>query len=157
VSPTDPDLSVAVPLGARSYEVRVASGGPGGFGRFARKALESTWAGRACRRALIVTDENVSALVGPYADGLRGEGIAPEVAVLPPGEATKSLARAETLYGLLIAMRADRHTAVVAIGGGVIGDLAGSSRRPSPAACPCSWSRRRCSRRWTAPWAARSA
>ena len=52
-------------------------------------------------------------------------GIAGQTAVLPPGEATKSLESAARLYDQLIAMKADRHTTVVAVGGGVIGDLAG--------------------------------
>ena len=45
--------------------------------------------------------------------------------VLPAGEPTKCLESAATLYDELTAMRADRHTVVVALGGGVVGDLAG--------------------------------
>jgi 3-dehydroquinate synthase len=44
---------------------------------------------------------------------------------LPAGEATKSLENASSLFGRLVAMKADRHTCVVAVGGGVVGDLAG--------------------------------
>src|SRR5206468_2122962 len=47
------------------------------------------------------------------------------LAVLPPGEASKCLEQASRLFDALIAMKADRHTCVVALGGGVIGDLAG--------------------------------
>src|SRR5204862_3842931 len=46
-------------------------------------------------------------------------------AVVPPGEPSKSLDRAADLYDDLVRIRADRHTAVVALGGGVIGDLSG--------------------------------
>jgi 3-dehydroquinate synthase len=123
----DPDLRVAVDLGSRSYEIRVVSGRLAGFGPFVRGALDSTWAGRSCRSALIVTDQHLAdrAIVGGYCDALNQVGIDPTVAVLPPGEATKSLASASRLYDALVSMKADRHTAVVAIGGGVIGDLAG--------------------------------
>jgi 3-dehydroquinate synthase len=52
-------------------------------------------------------------------------GIQATLAVVPPGETSKSLGRAADLYDELVRLRADRHTAVVAVGGGVIGDLAG--------------------------------
>lgn len=115
---------VIVPLGPRTYTVRVVSGG-GDFSTFTRSALDATWAGRGCRRALIVTDANVGPAVGPYRAALEAAGIGGELAVLPPGEATKSFASAQALWDRLVAMKADRHACVVAVGGGVIGDLAG--------------------------------
>jgi 3-dehydroquinate synthase len=118
--------SVRVELGPRSYEVRVVSGeGPRAFGRFAREALEASWAGRGCRSSLVVTDEHLAGLAGGFVQGLAGEGIASSLEVLPTGEATKSLDQASVLYDRLVAMQADRHTCVVAVGGGVVGDLAG--------------------------------
>ena len=119
------DLSVPVSLGPRSYEVRVVSGRPERFGPFARSALDATWAGRTCRRALVVTDENVAPLAPPYLAALEAAGVETTLAVVPPGESAKSLDRAADLYDDLVRLRADRHTAVVAIGGGVVGDLAG--------------------------------
>lgn len=121
------EIRVPVDLGPRSYEIRVVSRQTAGFGPFVRGALESTWAGRACRAALIVTDEHLDeiGLTRAYQDGLCRVGIEPSVAVLPPGEATKSLASASLLYDRLVSIKADRHTVVVAVGGGVIGDLAG--------------------------------
>ena len=117
--------SLVVPLGPRTYEVRVVSGQAGAFGSFARGALEKTWAGRGCRRALLVTDEHVSRLAGPFQVALEGVGIAVTQAVVMAGESSKSLQVAADLYDRLVALRADRHTAVVALGGGVVGDLAG--------------------------------
>ncbi len=121
------NLRVAVDLGSRSYEIRVVSGRSGEFGPFVREALGASWAGRSCRSALIVTDENLDALgvVETYRDGLAGVGIEPAVAVVPPGESSKSMASVSKLYDRLIERKSDRHTAIVAIGGGVIGDLAG--------------------------------
>lgn len=125
MKPSEAENIVAVALGPRSYEVRVSEEGPGGFGGFARSALDATWAGRSCRRGLIVTDENLSAVSKPYGDSLRGSGIATTVELVPPGEASKTLDRASRIYDRLIELRADRHFAIIAIGGGVIGDLAG--------------------------------
>lgn len=122
----DPDpIDVPVSLGPRSYTVRVVADVPDGFGPFVHATLDTTWGGRSSRRVLVVTDANVEPLLPPYLAGLEGVGLAVEVAVLPPGEGTKILASAATLYDRLVAMRADRHTVVVAIGGGVVGDLAG--------------------------------
>ncbi len=45
--------------------------------------------------------------------------------LVPPGEGSKSLAGAARLYDALVGFKADRHTVIVALGGGVIGDLAG--------------------------------
>ena len=119
------DLAVPVALGGRSYEVRVVCGGPERFGPFARAALDATWGGRSCRRALVVTDETVAPIAARFAEALEGVGIATARAVVPPGEASKSIDRAMDLFDDLVRVRADRHTAVVAVGGGVVGDLAG--------------------------------
>ena len=121
----DGEVRVKVDLGPRSYEIVVVSGRPAEFAPFARASLEASWAGRSCRRALIVCDDNVATIVRPYAEGLETVGIVPSIATIPPGEGSKSLDRAADLYDKLVKLRADRHTAVVAIGGGVVGDLAG--------------------------------
>ena len=117
---------VRVELGPRSYEIRVVSGqGPAAFGAFAGEALRASWAGRACRSALVVTDENLADKAGAYVEGLAGIGIGTSLEVIPAGEASKSLDRAVGIYDRLVAIRADRHTCIVAAGGGVVGDLAG--------------------------------
>ncbi len=124
-SNSDPVEIVSVFLGDRTYEIQVGSQGSEGFGAFVLQSLQKTWAGRPCRLALIVTDENVAPLTRPYVDALRDIGIASQVSILPPGEATKCLERAADLYDRLIALSADRHTTIIAFGGGVVGDLAG--------------------------------
>jgi 3-dehydroquinate synthase len=124
-APADATQTVAVRLGPRSYDVRVVSGQGHAFGAFARGALGGTWAGRSCRLALIVTDDNVAARAGPIARALHEQGIVSAEAVMPPGECSKSLEHAADLFDHLVKLRADRHTCVVALGGGVVGDLAG--------------------------------
>jgi 3-dehydroquinate synthase len=121
------DIRVPVELGPRSYEVRVVSGELDKFGAYARAALEATWAGRSCRFALIVTDAHVAdlAIHEGYEANFTAIGIKSTTTVVPAGEASKSLAVASRLYDELVARKADRHTAIVALGGGVIGDLAG--------------------------------
>lgn len=116
---------IRVSLGPRSYPIRIVSGNPEGLGGFVRGALDATWAGRGCRRALLVTDENVLGHAGAVAAALRGSQIEAEIDAIPPGEGSKEIGVASSLHDRLVAMGADRHTAVVAVGGGVVGDLAG--------------------------------
>jgi 3-dehydroquinate synthase len=124
---TLPEMTVAVELGPRAYEVRVVTGRPAGFGPFVRASLDRTWAGRSCRTALLVTDSHLAELSLPSRcqSALSGIGIESSLAVVSPGEQSKSLDRASALYDNLVSLKADRHALIVALGGGVIGDLAG--------------------------------
>lgn len=122
---SDSEGAVRVELGARSYPIRIVTDRIAEFAPFARSVLEATWAGRGCRRALIVADENLVPVASDFIKALDDVGIAANLAVLPPGEETKSLDCAADLYDHLVKMKADRHVAIVALGGGVIGDLAG--------------------------------
>ena len=91
-------------------------------------ALPARMAKRGVRvgRTLVVTDETVGAL---YLDRvvslIRTGGGHVEAHVLPPGEATKSPAHLAALYDWALGLGIDRQTPVVALGGGVVGDLAG--------------------------------
>jgi 3-dehydroquinate synthase len=121
---------VRVNLGQRSYDIVVTSGdltpsspslpgqGAGGLSAFAKVRSRGT-------TALVVTDENVQAHAKPVAESLSAIGFQSPLTVLPPGEAQKSLSVASGLYDRLVEMHADRDTLIVAVGGGVIGDLAG--------------------------------
>jgi len=77
-------------------------------------------------RVVLVTDENVASHYAvPARESLRDAGYDVSEVVLPAGEAQKSLARAQELYGVLYERHLRRTDTVVALGGGVIGDLAG--------------------------------
>ncbi len=77
-------------------------------------------------RAAIVTDENVAAHhLSVLETALRDAGRHAGTIVLPPGEATKSFAELARLSEGLLALKLERGDLVVALGGGVIGDLAG--------------------------------
>lgn len=76
---------------------------------------------------MIVTDEHVAALTWFQDLKTTIEGVCTRIviATIPPGEQSKSLSEAERLYDLAFAAGLDRDTWVLAIGGGVVGDLAG--------------------------------
>jgi 3-dehydroquinate synthase len=111
---------VNVELGDRSYEVRVGEGLLERVGFWLR---EKDYTGS---RAVIITDITVGGL---YADvlsrSLSVAGLAVTLLEVPPGEVSKSLETATGLYDKLTEALAERTTPVLALGGGVIGDLAG--------------------------------
>ncbi len=114
--------TVRVGLGERSYDILVERGGLGRLG----EALAARLGGGAGRLAVVVTSPEIDALYGgKVLESLGGAGFRVETAMVPAGETTKSLASAEALYMRFHALAADRRTAVVALGGGVVGDLAG--------------------------------
>jgi 3-dehydroquinate synthase len=122
-----PEKRVSVALGPRSYDIQVDTRSASRFGPFVRHALEASWTGPSCRTALIVTDRHLDGLSIPaaYRSALQDVGITADTSAVPAGEPSKSLAQAERLYDELAARAADRHTLIVALGGGVVGDLAG--------------------------------
>ncbi|MGJ8612250.1 MAG: 3-dehydroquinate synthase family protein, partial [Octadecabacter sp.] len=78
------------------------------------------------KRVVIVTEENVAALhLDELQDGLKADGIASEVLVLPAGEGTKSWPFLEQTVEWLLSQKVERGDIVIAFGGGVIGDLVG--------------------------------
>ncbi len=80
----------------------------------------------ACGRTVIVSDETVAALHGPALTASLAEaGIRSERITVPPGEASKSFGELERVMDLLLATGLDRKDVIVALGGGVVGDLAG--------------------------------
>ncbi|MEO1174406.1 MAG: 3-dehydroquinate synthase, partial [Myxococcota bacterium] len=86
-------------------------------------AIAATVSGR---RIAIITDENVAGLhVNAVRTALEATNRSVRVHVVPAGETSKSLGQASRLYDALLVQELDRRDAVVAIGGGVVGDLAG--------------------------------
>ncbi len=106
-----------VALGERSYPIRIGAGLLDDCPRLAALA--------AGRQVAIVTNETVGALYQARVERSLA-GAASVVAVrLPDGEAHKNWASLDIVFERLLANRFDRHCLVVALGGGVIGDLAG--------------------------------
>jgi 3-dehydroquinate synthase len=111
-------LSVRVNLAERGYEIRVTGNDLAGVGPFVRGLVRGGL-------ALVVTDDNAAPHGRAVATSLGGAGFQVHTTSLPPGESQKDLAVASRLYDRLQEAGADRKTLVVAVGGGVVGDLAG--------------------------------
>ena len=117
---------VHVELAERSYDIVIASGRLNAVAGEAGGWLASRLGAEAARRSvLIVTDRNVSSHASVVAGSFTEAGWTVEQVQLEPGEKTKSLDVISGLYDRMVAMKADRRTVVVAVGGGVIGDASG--------------------------------
>lgn len=113
------DVVVHVPLGERAYDIHIGRGLIASAGALIAAAAP----GAACA---VVTDHNVAqAHLGALAQSLDAAGIRHESVVCEPGEATKSYAGLQLVCDAVIAARMERGDLVVALGGGVVGDLAG--------------------------------
>ena len=111
--------TVHVPLGDRAYDIRIDTGLIARAGAEIAPLLHRP-------RVAVLTDENVAALhLEPLRAGLAAAGIDMAALILPPGEATKSWPQFTRAVEWLIEQRVERRDVVVALGGGVIGDLAG--------------------------------
>ena len=112
-------VKVEVGLGERAYDILIGSGLLGRSGEEIARRLPGT-------RAAIVTDDNVAAAhLEALKVGLDKGGIQSAVITLPAGEKTKSFAHLEEVVDGVLAARLERRDVVIALGGGVIGDLAG--------------------------------
>jgi 3-dehydroquinate synthase len=81
---------------------------------------------KTARRALVVTNPVINKLYGKIlSEGLQSAGLNVECVEIPEGETHKTLQDAQTVYDHLIENQYDRNTLLVALGGGVIGDLTG--------------------------------
>jgi len=111
--------TVRVELGERSYPIRIGSGTLDRAGAAVAELAKA-------RRAVVVTVPAVARrYAGPLERGLRAAGLRVRRVLVPDGERAKSLRQLARLYDALVDFEADRDTVVVALGGGVVGDLAG--------------------------------
>ena len=114
----DKHQTINVPLGERAYDVLVGQGLLDQNEQFKLLAAQRT--------VVVVTNTTVAAL---YLDRVKAQ-LAPLAAkvievVLPDGEEHKTLATLELILSAMLAQKADRKTLIVALGGGVVGDMAG--------------------------------
>jgi 3-dehydroquinate synthase len=111
--------TLRVYLGERSYDILV---GPGLIGRAGAEISPLL----RRRQVVIVTDERVAQhYLAPLRTSLVEHDIASHAVVLPPGEGTKDLAHFGRLVDDILACGIERGTMLVALGGGVVGDIAG--------------------------------
>jgi len=116
--PSDP-IIVPVELAQRPYRIVIARGILERAGALAAEAIPP------CRCA-VITDDHVGPIHGTtLLTSLQGAGYEANLVTIPAGEASKSMETAAMLCDRLITLGLDRKGAVFALGGGVIGDLAG--------------------------------
>ena len=112
--------TLTVDLPGRAYEIQIAHGLLNQAGTCCRAALPKA------QRLAVVTDSTVGPLYGqPVLDSLTQAGFQPCLITVPAGESSKSLAVLEQVYDSLTGFGLTRTDAVAALGGGVVGDLAG--------------------------------
>ncbi len=111
--------TVHVPLSERSYDISIGTGNVEEAGRWITSL-------RSVTHAVLISDTNVA---GHYLEqvcqSLAAENVRITKLVVPSGEPSKSVATSQELWEKALGDRVDRKSVVVALGGGVIGDLAG--------------------------------
>jgi 3-dehydroquinate synthase len=111
--------TLTVALGERSYPIHIGADLLTQTGALLKENF-------APKRCIIVSDENVAPLYAEtVATSLEAEAIQHHRFTLPAGEATKSFAQLQALLESILALSPDRQTAIIALGGGVVGDIAG--------------------------------
>src|SRR5206468_219807 len=114
-----PVRTVNVSLGPRSYEIKIAPGVLGLLGQECSRLR----LGKICA---IISDGNVAPRFAKAArEALARAGFDSFLVAFPAGETSKSLKSAQACYDQLAARRLERSSFIVALGGGVVGDLAG--------------------------------
>lgn len=110
---------IRVDLGPRSYDIEIGTGNLPQLGSFVQQRAKIT-------HAVVIADENVVQTHAVAAiESLHDSGARVDLIKVESGESSKSIAMADILWQALAKTGADRKTLIVAVGGGVIGDLAG--------------------------------
>lgn len=116
---SDGPATLTVDLGERSYDILVGEGLLAGAGKLIAPVLAEP-------RAVVITDENVEKhCLGTLEKSLEEAGIDHQSIILEAGEQTKDYAHVEALTGQLLDDRVERTTTLIALGGGVVGDITG--------------------------------
>ena len=111
--------TIRVNLAERSYDIEIGVGNLGDAGRFLVERADTT-------HVVLITDENVHNLHAMRAaESLGEQDVEVDVIVVDPGEQSKSPEMALSLWQGLLDLGADRRSVIAAVGGGVVGDLAG--------------------------------
>jgi 3-dehydroquinate synthase len=111
--------TVSVSLAGRSYDILIGPALIDRIGELSAPLLAS-------RRVIVVTDDMVAPLYGARVyESFKKAGIAATLAIIPSGEASKDFESFGALVNALLDQKPDRKTTLVALGGGVVGDLTG--------------------------------
>src|SRR5262249_16266887 len=113
--------TVAVNLGSRSYRIKISAGLLEDLGKETRLAL-----GASAKKAIVVSNNTVDSIYGEaVVKSLSRAGFEVNRFSIGDGERFKTLRTAESILTFLLEQRLERNDTVVALGGGVVGDLAG--------------------------------
>ncbi|HEU5047167.1 MAG TPA: 3-dehydroquinate synthase [Rickettsiales bacterium] len=111
--------SLRVELGSRSYDIAIGEGLIGRAGELMSPLLKR-------KKTIIICDDTVAKLyLETLQASLTAQGITHNAVVLPHGEQTKSFSELEKLMEKLLDFAPDRNVTLIALGGGVIGDITG--------------------------------
>ena len=110
---------LSIELGERSYDILIGPGLRKQVGEFLKAVIDPS-------RVVVITHPSINNLYGEeVVESLNAQGWTTDVIEVPEGESSKNLAQAEKLYDHLLELNCDRKSVLVALGGGVIGDLVG--------------------------------
>jgi 3-dehydroquinate synthase len=111
--------TVSVQLGNRSYEIKIA---PGLLQKLGGECARRKFG----QRCAIITDKNAGKFFAKTVfDSLAQAGFFPALITIPAGEMAKNLRTVQNCYDQLAAQKLERNSFILALGGGVVGDLAG--------------------------------
>ncbi len=116
---TDATHTVPVRLAERTYNIEIGTGNLADIGRLVAGCCEGA------SRALVITDDNVEPHAISVGESLAEAAIETDLIIVSAGEPSKSIESATMLWEKLLELGADRKSVVAAVGGGVVGDLAG--------------------------------
>jgi len=112
-------VRVPVDLSDRGYEIYIGSG-------LLRQTAQHVQSSIAVTQVVAISDSNLKTTHAQLVtDNLAQAGIVCDLITIPAGEGSKSLRIVEQIWNEMLAFKADRQTVVIAVGGGVVGDLAG--------------------------------
>ncbi len=110
---------LTVGLDERSYSIDIGCSSLSGYVRYLDRIAFP-------RRVVVITNDTVEPLYGvTVADNLKSGGYSVDTVVIKDGEEYKSAQTLNDIYTELIKLKCDRHSGIVAVGGGVVGDIAG--------------------------------
>ena len=110
---------LSIDLGERSYDILIGRGLRKRVGELLKAAFDPS-------RVVVITHPSINNLYGEEVmENFVAQGWATDIIEVPEGESSKNLSQAEKLYDHLLELNCDRKSVLVALGGGVIGDLVG--------------------------------
>lgn len=111
--------TLKIDLPDKKYDITIEKGLRENFGAEIKKLYSN-------KKIFIITDQNVYNIYGKeFEDNMKSNGFEPHFTIVEPGEKSKSISVLESVYDCLLEKEITRSDMIVALGGGVVGDLTG--------------------------------